>query len=69
MDKRAILIFGVGELQKSIIGRAHEMGLFVVGIDPYEDAVCKDDCDVFEVVGGQDLERTIEVCHKYNIQG
>lgn len=68
MDKKAIMVFGVGELQKSIIERAHKMGLFVVGIDPCSDAVCKEDCDAFEVVSGQDLNRTIAVCHKYNVK-
>lgn len=67
MDKKTVLVFGVGELQKSIIARAKAMGLYVVGIDPFEDAVAKDDCDAFEVVGGQDLIRTIAVCHKYNV--
>lgn len=68
MDKKAIMIFGVGELQKSIIERAHKMGLFVVGIDPCTDAVCKDNCDAFEVVGGQDLTYTIDICYKYDIK-
>lgn len=67
MDKKSILVFGVGELQKSIINRAHLMGLFVVGIDPCEDAFAKDDCDAFEVVGGQDFEGTIAVAKKYNV--
>lgn len=67
MDKKTVLVFGVGELQKSIIARAKAMGLYVVGIDPFEDAVAKDDCDAFEVVGGHDLIRTIAVCHKYNV--
>ena len=39
MDKKSILVFGVGELQKSIINRAHLMGLYVVGIDPCEDVI------------------------------
>ena len=64
---KAILVFGCGELQKSIIGRAHKMGLFVVGIDPCEDAYCKDDVDAFEVVGGQDFEGTCAVVEKYGI--
>ena len=68
MDKKAILVFGVGELQLSIIERAKKMGLFVVGIDPCADAVCKDACDAFEVVGGQDLIRTSAVCNKYNVK-
>lgn len=67
MDKKSVLIFGVGELQKSIIERAKLMGLFVVGIDPCADAVCKDAVDAFEVVGGQDYDGTIAVAKKYNI--
>lgn len=67
MDKKSILVFGVGELQKSIINRAHLMGLYVVGIDPCEDAFAKDDCDAFEVVGGQDYEWTKAVAKKYGV--
>lgn len=67
MDKKSVLIFGVGELQKSIIERAKLMGLFVVGIDPCADAVCRDEVDAFEIVGGQDFEGTLAVAKKYNI--
>ena len=67
MDKKSILIFGVGELQKSIIQRAMLMGLFVVGIDPCEEAACKDEVDAFEIVGGQDYEGTLAVAKKYGI--
>lgn len=67
MDKRSILIFGVGELQKSIILKAKEMGLFVVGIDPCADAACRNDVDAFELVGGQDFEGTLAVARKYGI--
>ncbi|MBR6834116.1 MAG: ATP-grasp domain-containing protein [Fibrobacter sp.] len=67
MDKKSILVFGVGELQKSIIGRAHNKGLFVIGIDPCADAFCKDDVDAFEIVGGQDYEGTLAVAKKYNV--
>lgn len=67
MDKKSILVFGVGELQQSIISRAKKMNLNVVGIDPCEDAYCKDDCDAFEVVGGQDFNGTIDVAKKYKI--
>ena len=65
--KKAVLVFGCGELQQSIIGRAHKMGLYVVGIDPCEDAFCKDDVDSFEVVGGQDFEGTCAVVEKHGI--
>lgn len=67
MDKKSILIFGVGELQKSIINRAKQMGLYVVGIDPCEDAVCRDEVDAFEIVGGQDYEGTLAIALKYNV--
>lgn len=67
MDKKAILIFGVGELQLSIINRANAMGLFTVGIDPCEEACAKNACQAFEIVGGQDYEGTLAVAKKYNI--
>lgn len=66
-SSKRILVFGCGELQKSIIGRAHKMGHYVVGIDPCADAYCKDDVDVFEVVGGQDYEGTCSVIEKHGI--
>ena len=67
-SNKSILVFGCGELQQSIIGRAHKKGLFVVGIDPCADAYCKDDTDAFEVVGGQDFEGTCSVVEKYGIE-
>lgn len=66
-NKKAVLIFGVGPLQKSIINRAKMMGLYTVGIDPANDAICKDEVDAFEVVGGQDFEGTCSVVEKYSI--
>ena len=66
-NKKAILIFGCGPLQESIIGRAKKMGLYTVGIDPYKDATCKNCVDAFEVVGGQDFEGTCAVVDKYGI--
>ena len=65
--KKAVLIFGVGPLQESIIGRAKKMGLYTVGIDPAKDAVCRDVVDAFEVVGGQDYEGTCAMVDKYGI--
>ena len=67
MDKKSILIFGVGELQRSIIHRAKLKGLFTIGIDPCVDAVCKDEVDAFEIVGGQDFEGTCAVVEKYDV--
>lgn len=67
MNKKSILVFGVGKLQQSIISRAKRMNLFVVGIDPCVDAYSKSDCDAFEVVGGQDFNGTIAVAKKYDV--
>lgn len=67
MDRKSVLVFGVGDLQLSIINRAKAMGLFTVGIDPCEDAYAKNACDAFEVVGGQDYEGTLAVAEKYGI--
>lgn len=68
-DKPAVLVFGVGSLQKSIIARAKKMGYFVVGIDPLENAYVREDCDAFEVIGGKDFEGTCAVVEKYNVKG
>lgn len=66
-NKKSVLIFGVGPLQESIIGRAKKMGLYTVGIDPCADATCKDCVDAFEVVPGQDYEGHCAVVEKYGI--
>ena len=65
--KKAVLIFGVGPLQESIIKRAKKMELYTVGIDPCADATCKDCVDAFEVVPGQDYEAHCAVVEKYGI--
>lgn len=67
MNRKSVLIFGVGPLQLSIIERAKRMGLFTVGIDPVADAACRDAVEAFEVVGGQDYEGTCAVVEKYGI--
>ena len=66
-NKKSVLIFGVGPLQESIIGRAKKMGLYTVGIDPCEDATCRDRVDAFEVVPGQNYEGHCAVIEKYGI--
>ena len=43
------------------------MGLFTIGIDPCADAVCKEEVDAFEIVGGQDYEGTCAVVEKYGV--
>ena len=66
-NKKSVLIFGVGPLQESIIARAKKSGLYTVGIDPCEDATCRDCVDAFEVVPGQDYEGHCAVIEKYGI--
>ena len=66
---KSILIFGAAKLQRSIIEQANKMGLFTIGIDPDENAECKDILKIFEIVGGNDFEKTIEIAQKYNISG
>lgn len=67
--KDSILIFGLGDLQKSIIERCKAKDLFIVGIDPQEEAACRNLVDAFEIVDGQDFEKTIEIAEKYNVKG
>lgn len=67
MEQNNILVFGLGELQESIILQAKSYGLFVVGIDPCADPYCKQLVDVFEVVAGDDYNKTLEIANKYNI--
>ncbi len=66
-NKKAVLIFGVGPLQRSIIERAKLMGLYTVGIDPSDNAICRHEVDAFELVGGQDFEGTCNVVERYGI--
>lgn len=65
----SILVFGTGDLQKSIIERCKLKNLFVVGIDPQAQASCRNLVDAFEIVNGQDFEKTIEVAERYNVKG
>ena len=69
MSNKSILIFGTGPLQQSLIERCKLKGLFTVGIDPNPNAECKKTVDAFEVVAGDDFEKTVAVAQKYNISG
>ena len=66
-SNKTVMVFGVGELQKSIIDRAHLMGIKVIGIDPCKDAFCKDNVDVFEAVDGQDFEGTVAAAKRNHV--
>ena len=67
--KDRILVFGTGDLQKSIIERCKMKNLFVVGIEPQAEASCKDLVDAFEIADGQDFDKTMEVAERYQVKG
>lgn len=69
MGKKSILIFGVGELQESLIKRCKLKNLYVVGIDPNPNAVCKEIVDYFEVVSGDNFDYTLALARKLNVSG
>lgn len=68
-DKKAVMVFGAGELQKSIISTSKNMELYTIAIDPDPNAVGKDCADVFYQVAGGDYDKTLELAKKYNISG
>jgi len=65
--RQSILVFGLSDLQKSLIERCKAKGLFTVGIDPNPEAKCRNLVDVFEVVSGQDFEATLNVVKMHNV--
>ncbi|NLA24485.1 MAG: ATP-grasp domain-containing protein [Bacteroidales bacterium] len=67
INKKSILVFGGSDFQRSLIKECMKMGLFTIVIDPNPNAEAKDYAHAFEVVGGQDFERTCKVVEKYNI--
>ncbi len=67
--KKSILIFGMGQLQQSLIERCKLKGLYTVGIDPNLNADCKNLVDAFEVVAGNDFDTTLAVAKKYDVSG
>lgn len=69
MDRPSILIFGLGPLQASLIEQCRAQRLYTVGIDISSDAECKEAVDAFEVVAGDDFEKTLEVAKKYQVSG
>lgn len=66
---KAILIFGAAKLQRSLIERAHKLGLKTIGVDPDPNAECKNILDDFEVVSGNDFEGTLEIAKKHKVAG
>ena len=69
MNKDAILIFGGGDNQLTLIKAAKERGYFAVVIDPNENAPGKAIANAFEVAVPKDFEATCKVVEKYNIKG
>lgn len=67
--KKAVMIFGAGKLQCSIIRVARENDLFTLAIDPDPYAVGKELSDRFFVLDGNDFEGTAELVSEYGIDG
>ncbi len=68
MDKKSILVFGGGELQKSLIIQCKKNNLNTIVVDPNPDAVCKNLADIFEVVNANDFHETCKVVDKHKIE-
>lgn len=66
---KSILIFGTGQLQRSLIECCKSKGLYTVGIDPNPNAEYKKFVDAFEIVAGNDFDTTLAVAKKYEIAG
>lgn len=69
MKQEAILIFGGGENQLTLIKASKARGYFTVVIDPNESAPGKEIADAFEGVAPKDFDATCKVVENYNIKG
>lgn len=67
--KGAILIFGAGELQISIIKIANELDYQTVVIDPDKNAIGQKYADFFFQVDGDDYQKTLKIAKKFEIKG
>lgn len=66
-NKKSILVFGGSDYQLSLIKQCKKMNLYTVVIDPNPEAEAQTEADAFEIVGGQDFEKTCEIIEKYSI--
>jgi len=66
---KAILIFGAAKLQRSLIKQAKNLGLLTIAVDPDPNAECRKLVDKFEIVDGNDFNRTLAIAKRYEISG
>lgn len=66
-QNKSILVFGGGDLQISIIEECKKYNLQTVVIDPNPNAIASKIADIFEVVPGNNFEKTCEVVENNNI--
>lgn len=66
---QSILIFGGSILQHSIVVKCNLRGLRTIVIDPDPNALCKDVATIFEIVDGQDYEKTLAIAIRENVKG
>ncbi|AEE20750.1 protein of unknown function DUF201 [Dokdonia sp. 4H-3-7-5] len=67
--QQSILIFGGSILQRSLILKCKNRGLRTIVIDPDPNALCKKEATVFEIVDGQDYEKTLAIARRESICG
>ena len=67
MNKMAII--GASYLQKPLVMKAKEMGLYTICFAWEDGAVCKDLCDRFYPISTVDKEEILKVCQEEKIDG
>ncbi len=67
--KRAILLFGAGINQRTLIEAARELGLVSIVLDPSPNAPARHLADVFYAVAGNDYERTKAIAVAHQVAG
>ena len=66
---KTLAIIGASYLQKPLVLKAKEMGLYTICFAWVEGAVCKDLADEFYPISIVDKEKILEVCQEKNIDG
>ena len=64
-----IAILGATNAQRALYEKAHEMGLFIVGISQAEGAKCDVLADVFYPITLSDKDKVVEICKKEEVSG
>ena len=66
---KRLAIIGASYLQRPLVLRAKEMGLYTICFAWEQGAVCKDLCDLFYPVSITEKEQILALCRKERIDG